>query len=333
MCDAVINATITGVGASLPNKVLTNFDLEKIVDTTDEWITTRTGINERRIAEDDVFTSDLASKASIEAINDAGLTPSDIDLIIVATITPDMCTPAISCIVQKNINAQNAATFDVNAACSGFVYGLTIANQFIKTGYYKNVLVIGADCLSKVTNWKDRNTCVLFGDGAGAVVVSATHKNEGILSTYIGADGTMGDVLTLPAFNVSDEEKEKRVGDNYKTIWMDGQEVFKFAVKIMADATNKALEKVGLTISDVDMIVPHQANMRIVDGATKRLKVNKDKVFTNLQKYGNMSAASIPVALYECYKEGHLKNGNNVVLVGFGGGLTWASTLIKWGKN
>lgn len=325
------NTGIAGVGSYLPDRKLTNSDLENMVDTSDEWITTRTGIKERRIIEDDsVLTSDLAIKASLKALEDANMKPEELDLIIVATITPDMYTPSVSCIVQNRIGAVNAAAMDLNAACSGFVYGLTIADQFISSGYYKNVLLVGVDCLSKIVNWKDRNTCVLFGDGAGAAILKPVPCEEGIISTDIGADGSLGDNLTACAFSVSETEKEKRKGGPLNTLWMDGSEVFKFAVKIMAKATENVLSSINKTIEDVDMIIPHQANSRIVDGAAKRLGISEDKIYTNLDKYGNMSAASIPVALDEVVKKGAIKSGDLVVLVGFGGGLTWGAAAIKW---
>jgi 3-oxoacyl-[acyl-carrier-protein] synthase-3 len=325
------NTGIAGVGSYLPKKRLTNADLEKMVDTSDEWIIARTGIKERRIIEDDsIMTSDLAAEASIRALDDAKMKPEELDLIIVATITPDMFTPSVSCIVQNKIGATKAAALDLNAACSGFTYGMTIADQFIKSGYYKNILLVGADCLSKIVNWKDRNTCVLFGDGAGAVILKPVSSGEGILSTDIGADGSLGDKLTAAAFLNSEIESEKRNGGPLKTLWMDGSEVFKFAVKAMAKSTETVLNKIDKTIGDVDMIVPHQANSRIIDGAAKRLRISKDEIFTNLDKYGNMSAASIPVALDEAVKQGVIKSGDLIILVGFGGGLTWGAAAIKW---
>ncbi len=324
------NAGIVGLGSYLPDRVLTNADLEKMVDTSNEWIISRTGIEQRRIADDNIYVTDIATKAALNAIEDANMKPEEIELIILASITPDMFTPSSACVIQKNIGAVNAAAFDINAACSGFAYALTIASQFIKTGYYSNALVIGADVLSKITDWKDRNTCVLFGDGAGAAVLKAVDAPYGLLATSIGADGSMGGVLTTPALKVTEEEIEKRVSDNARTIWMDGSEVFKFAVKIMGEATKKVLNDADLTIDDVNVIVPHQANIRIVEGAAKRLKIDTKKVFTNLNKFGNMSAASIPVALDQAVKSGFIKNEDIIVLVGFGGGLTWGSAVMRW---
>ncbi|NLY44235.1 MAG: ketoacyl-ACP synthase III [Clostridiaceae bacterium] len=328
--QTVRNAGIVGVGSYVPEKILTNSDLEKIVDTSDEWIRTRTGIEQRRIAEEDVFSSELSARAAMNALKDAGMQPEEVELIIVATITADMLTPSTACIVQHKIGAINAVAFDVNAACSGFIYSLSIASQFIATGQYKNALVIGAETLSKVVDWQDRNTCVLFGDGAGAVVLKATDKEYGILSMHLGADGSIGRNLTIPGLAVEHHEMEKRRPGNYRTLWMDGSEVFKFAVKIMAQATIKVLDNIGLGIDDVDMIIPHQANIRIVNGAAKLLKVSREKIFTNIEKYGNMSAASIPVALHEAVKEGKIRNDDLLVMVGFGGGLTWGSIALRW---
>lgn len=325
-------AGIVGMGSYVPSKILDNFDLEKMVETSDEWIRTRTGIEERRMADADVYTSDLAAEAALRALKDAQMTPEEVELIILATVTPDMYTPSTACIVQDKIGAVNAAAFDINAACSGFLYALAIANQFIKTGCYNNVLVIGADTLTKVTDWKDRNTCVLFGDGAGAAVIKSVDEDYGILGTHMGADGAAGKVLTVPGIFSPQEELDKRISKNPRTIFMEGQEVFKFAVKIMVQATKTVVEEANLTIEDIDVIVPHQANIRIIDSAAKRLKIDKDKVFVNLNKYGNMSAASVPVALSEAVEEQFIKKGDLVVLVGFGGGLTWGSALMRWAK-
>jgi len=324
------NAGIVGIGIYVPEKILTNDELEKMVDTSDEWIKTRTGIAQRRVASDHEYTSDLAVKAAWNALKDANLHPQEVELIIVATITPDMHSPSTACIVQDKIGAVNAAAFDINAACSGFVYALTVANQFITTGCYNNALVIGAETLSKITDWTDRTTCILFGDGAGAAVLQAVEDNKGILSTHIGADGSMGKHLTIPNLHIDSEKLNNHPSANPRVICMDGPEVFKFAVKIMPEATLKVLEKAGLSIDDVDVIIPHQANLRIVDSAAKRLNIRKDKLFINLERYGNTSAASIPIALYEAVKEGLIRSNDVVVLVGFGGGLTWASAVVRW---
>ncbi|MGE4284292.1 MAG: beta-ketoacyl-ACP synthase III [Clostridia bacterium] len=326
------NAGIIGLGMYVPDKIITNLDLEKIVDTSDEWIKTRTGIEQRRIADENIFTSDLAVAAAERALKDAGMQPEEVELIIVATCTPDMYSPSTACIVQHKIGAIKAAALDVNAACSGFIYGITVANQFISNGYYKNALVIGAETLSKVTDWKDRNTCVLFGDGAGAVILKPVAKDTGIMATHLGADGSLGKHLTIPGLFIDSLELEKRSSENPRTVWMNGTEVFKFAVKIMTDAAHAVLNTLDININDVDLIIPHQANIRIVEGAAKRLKVSKDKIFINIQKYGNTSAASVPIALYEAVQEGHVKKDDLLILVGFGGGLTWGSAAIKWVK-
>lgn len=323
-----VHSKIIGLGAYLPEKVLTNADLEKMVDTSDEWITKRTGIKERRIADENTFASDLATQAAKEAVEDAGISPDEIDLIIVSGVSPDMYTPSTSCIVQKNIGAKNAAAFDINAACSGFIFGINTANQFIENGIYETALVIGADTLSKITEYQDRRTCVLFGDGAGAVVLRKCEDGSGIQSIVLGSDGAQGDVLTIAGIREDAIEKERRPFGNTRTIWMDGSEVFKFAVKTMASATEEVLEKIGKTVDDAALIIPHQANKRIIDGAAKRLKCSEEKIFSNVHKYGNMSAACVPIALYEAVKEGKLKQGDLFVLVGFGGGLTWGSSAI-----
>lgn len=324
------NAGIIGTGSCLPDKILTNYDLENIVDTSDEWIRSRTGISERRIAEEETATSDLATIAAKRAIENAGLKPEDIDLIIVSTVTPDMAFPSTACIVQKNIGALNSAAFDLEAACSGFLYGLTIAESFIKTGYYKNVIVIGADILSRITDFEDRNTCVLFGDGAGAAVVSEVPEEFGFLSLNIGADGRGGDLLMQPAGGSRIPASMKSLRDRLHYIKMDGSEVFKFAVRIMSESAVKALEKCGLNREDIDYLIPHQANMRIIDASIKRLKISEDKVYSNLNKYGNISSASVAIAIDEVSRKGFLKDGDVIVLVGFGGGLTWGSAVLKW---
>jgi 3-oxoacyl-[acyl-carrier-protein] synthase-3 len=332
MIQASRNVGIVGIGSCVPEKILTNFDLEKMVETSDEWIKTRTGIEQRRIAGDDEATSDLAFKAAQKALEDADMTPDEIDLIVVATISPDMYTPSTACIVQAKLGASRAAAFDINAACTGFAYGITVASQFILTGYYGNALVIGADKLSSIVDWKDRSTCILFGDGAGAVVLKTVENGYGILSTNIGADGTLGMSLTAPSCHISLEEKEKRNSENSRTIRMDGSEVFKFAVRVLVNATNNALEDLNLKIDDVDLIVPHQANIRIIDAAAKRLGVSSEKIYSNISRFGNMSAASIPIALDDAVREGRIKKGDLLVLVGFGGGLTWGSAVVKWCK-
>ncbi|MCK9267722.1 MAG: ketoacyl-ACP synthase III [Alkaliphilus sp.] len=323
---------ITGTGSCLPEKKLTNFDLEKMVDTTDEWIRTRTGISERRIADNKTATSDLATEAAKIAIDDAGLLLEDIDLIIVATATPDMAFPSTACIVQKNIGAKNAVAFDIEAACSGFLYALAIGEQFIKTGVYRNVLIIGAETLSKITNWKDRRTCVLFGDGAGAAVLQQVEGGLGILSSSLGSDGFRGDYLTQPAGGSRMPASIKTILNDLHYIHMDGREVFKFAVRAMSKSALEIIKDVGYNIEDVDYMIPHQANIRIIEAVAKKINLTMDKVYVNLNDYGNMSVASIPVALDEAVKKGSVKAGDIIILVAFGGGLTWGSSVIKWCK-
>jgi len=324
------NAGILGVGKCIPEKILTNYDLEKMVDTSDEWITQRTGISERRILDDNVPLHQLAAVASQRALENAGIKPEEIDLIIAATETPDYLTPSMSALIQKSISACNAAAFDLNAACSGFVYSLTVANQFIMTGYYKYILVVCCEGLSRVTDWEDRNTCVLFGDASAAVVLGPVEEGFGILNTYIGADGSLGHNITIPCCYINEEEAAKRSGRNKMTIRMVGSEVFKFAVKAMSQSVEKVLEDSGLSINDIKLIIPHQANVRIIEGALKRLEIDENRIYVNVHRYGNTSSASIPVALEEALREGRISEGDNIILVGFGGGLTWASALIKW---
>ena len=323
---------ITGTGSYLPEKELTNFDLEKMVDTTDEWITSRTGIKARRISSENVAASDLATRAAQKAMEDAGIVAEDLDLIIVATVTPDMSFPSTSCIVQKNIGAKNAAAFDIEAACTGFIYAMTIGEQFIKTGFYKNALIIGTEALSKFLDWEDRNTCVLFGDGAGAVIMEKIDGENGILSSYLGADGKNGECLTLPGGGSRTPATHETVDKRLHYIKMDGSDVYKFAVRAMSNSAVRALELSNLQIEEVDFLVPHQANIRIIEAAAKRLKLSMDKVYVNLDNYGNMSAASVPVALDEAARKGCIEKGDNVVLVAFGGGLTWGSIVIRWIK-
>jgi 3-oxoacyl-[acyl-carrier-protein] synthase-3 len=323
---------ILGIGSYLPEKVLTNQEIEKMVDTTNEWIVTRTGIGARHIADESTAASDLATEAAKRALKDANTLPEEIDLIIVATITPDMHFPSTACIVQMNIGAKNAAAFDLGAGCSGFIYGLTVAKQFVETGMYKKILVIGAEALSKVLDWTDRNTCVLFGDGAGAVVVGTTEEGMGILSTYMGADGEGGKFLLIPGGGSRIPATLESVENKLHTIKMDGSEVFKFAVRIMSRASQEAIDRSGYSLEDINYLVPHQANIRIIESAAKKLKLPMDKVHINLNRFGNMSAASIPVALDEAVSQGKIKKGDLVVMVGFGAGLTWGSSVIKWNK-
>lgn len=322
-------AGILGLGLYLPEKRLTNSDIEKMVDTSDQWIITRTGIKERRIAPPEVASSDMGLEASKAAIKDAGLKVKDIDLIITATISPDMIFPATACIIQDKIGAKNAAAFDINAACSGFVVGMIIAQQFVNTGVYNNVLVIGTEKLTSMIDWKDRSTCVLFGDGAGACVVGKT-KDRIILSNFMGADGSGGDFLKIPAGGSRQPTTEETVKNRLHFLKMEGNEVFKIAVRMMAEAANKAVKKAGLACDGIDLLIPHQANIRILTAVAKRMGLPSEKIFMNIEKYGNMSAASTAVALAEASQEKRVKKGDNVVLVAFGGGLTYGAVVIKW---
>ncbi|MBQ0104460.1 MAG: ketoacyl-ACP synthase III [Armatimonadetes bacterium] len=322
-----MNVGIIGMGKAVPEKILTNFDLEKIVETNDEWITTRTGIRERRIVDDKTATSDLASKAAENAISDAGISAEDIDLIIVATITPDYKLPSVASMVQSNIGAKNAATFDLNAGCSGWVYSIATANAFIQSGVYEKVLVIGAETLSTITNWKDRGTCILFGDGAGASVVAKTDE-AGFYAFDLGTDGQV-EPLYAPGSGSKKLTAEPLPGCNNK-IFMVGKDVFKFAVKVQSKSILKLLDKVQMNIEDIDLFVPHQANYRIIESACERLNISQSKFMINLDKYGNTSAASIPLALCEAKEQNRIKKGDVVCVCGFGAGLTWASGLMKW---
>ncbi|MFW5984885.1 MAG: beta-ketoacyl-ACP synthase III [Halanaerobiaceae bacterium] len=322
-------ARITGLGKYVPSRVMTNQDLEEMVDTSDEWITSRTGIKERRIAADDEPTSELAYQASKEALAEADVSPEDLDLIIVATVTPDKLFPATACIIQEKLGAVNAAAYDIEAGCSGFVYAVNTASQFIESGLYENILIVGAETLSKITDWEDRSTCVLFGDGAGAAVLQPTEEG-GFLSFEMGADGTGGQCLQVPAGGSAKPPTEETINNREHFIKMAGNQVFKFAVKTMAQASRKVIEEVGLKPEDIDLFVPHQANTRIINAAARRLNLEPNKVFINLPKYGNTSGASVPIALKEAADEGLIKPGDYIVLVAFGAGLTWASTLIHW---
>jgi len=328
MCEE-IKVGIIGLGKYLPEKVLTNKDLEKMVDTTDEWITTRTGIKERRIAGKDEATSDLASAAAREALKNANLKPEDIDLIIVATITPDMFFPSTACIVQDKLGARPVPSFDISVACSGYIYGIAIARQFIAGGSVNNALIIGAEKLSSVTDWTDRSTCVLFGDGAGAVVLGPV-KTGGILSTYLGADGTKGDLLKLPAGGSRIPASTKSIEDKLHYVKMNGSELFKHAVKIMANAARNATNPLKLKGEDIDLVIPHQANIRILQAVAKKMGLGPEKIYLNIEKYGNMSAASSAVALAEAVEEGRIKKGNKILLDAFGAGLTWGAIVIEW---
>ncbi|MBI3999128.1 MAG: ketoacyl-ACP synthase III [Candidatus Omnitrophica bacterium] len=320
---------ILGLGAYLPEKVLTNLDLEKMVDTSDEWIQSRTGIKERRIAEKGVATSDLAAKAALEAIRSAGLKPTDLELIILATISSDMIFPSTACIVQDKIGAKCPA-FDISAACSGFPYAITIAEGLIRADAYKHILVIGAEVISGFINWKDRSTCVLFGDGAGAAVLGEVKNGHGIMATYLGSDGAQAKLLQIPAGGSAIPPSAASVDAGLHYVQMEGSEVFKSAVRTMSDAIVEVTKRAGIKIEEIDCLIPHQANLRILSAVSERTGIPLEKIFINLDRYGNMSAASTAVALCEAAKEGRLKKNSNVVLVAFGSGLTWAACAIRW---
>jgi 3-oxoacyl-[acyl-carrier-protein] synthase-3 len=323
-------AGILGMGVYVPTKVLTNFDLEKMVDTSDEWIRIRTGISERRIAGDDEATSDLAVKAAEAALEDAGIKAEEIDLILVATSTPDMIYPSTACLVQQKLGIKGCAAFDIQAVCTGFSYALATASQFIQSGMYKNILLIGSDAMSKHINWKDRGTCILFGDGAGAFVMGRVDNGYGVLSNFLAADGSGADLLKIPAGGTQNPGSEETIRNGLHYVQMRGNEVFKFAVKIIPEASLAALDLADLKVEDIDYFVPHQANIRIIDSAIHRLGVPKEKTVVNLSKYGNTSTASIPLALNDVYKSGDLKRGNILLFVGFGAGLTWGANVVRW---
>ena len=325
-------AGIIGIGCYLPEKKLTNQDLEKMVDTSDAWITERTGIKTRHIAAPDQATSDLAYEASLKALADAKTKPEELDMIIVATETPDYKYPSTACLLQAKLGAKNAACFDLSAGCSGFVYALGIGSQRIVSGLYKKILLVGAETLSRIINWTDRNTCVLFGDGAGAAVLGRVDDGYGVLSLELGADGTGGEHLIQPAGGSRNPTTHETVDAYGQCVHMDGQDVFKFAARKMPAACKKVLQKAGMTIDDIALLVPHQANLRIIDNAIDRLKIDRDRVWINIDKHGNMSAACVPVCLTEAQEAGRLKKGDNVIMVAFGAGLTWAGALVKWAK-
>lgn len=321
---------IVAMGKALPARVLSNWDLEQMVETDDHWIRTRTGIDERRIVSETEATSDLALAAARQAVERSGIEPGELDLILVATVTPDTLFPSTACLVQAGLGAERAAAMDLGAACSGFIYALAVARSLVSSRFYSTVLVIGAEVLSRFVDWEDRNTCVLFGDGAGAAVVRAVEPGAGIRSVFLGADGSGGSLLSLPAGGSRQPCSVEAVVAGQQYIHMQGSEVFKFAVKIMGEAAEEAVRLAGLSREDIDYLVPHQANLRIIEAAARRLKLPWERVVVNLQKYGNMSSASIPIALEELLSSGKVEPGQNLVLVGFGAGLTWGSALITW---
>jgi 3-oxoacyl-[acyl-carrier-protein] synthase-3 len=326
----VPRASIVATGSYVPSRVLTNADLEKMVDTTDEWIVTRTGIRERRIAAPDEATSDMGAEAARRALASAGVAAEDVDIIIVATITPDMGFPNTACFVQAKIGAKNAFCFDIEAACSGFVYALDIARQYIGTGSARTALVIGAEKISCITDWTDRSMCVLFGDAAGAAVVQSVPGRSGILASVMKSDGTLSDLLKLPGGGSRHPTSPETIAQGLHYMKMEGRDVFKHAVTCMTDVARRALERAGLTVDDLDLIIPHQANQRIVSAIGERLGGAPEKYFVNLDRYGNTSAASVILALDEAHRMGRLQRGDRVLLVAFGGGFTWGATVLEW---
>lgn len=325
------SSRIAGLGRYVPRTVLTNADLERMVDTTDEWITVRTGIKERRVAAPEEATSDLAVEAAREALEQAGVDAAELDLILVGTASPDMIFPATACLVQDRLGARRAGALDVSAACSSFVYALGLAHAQVTSGLAERVLVVGADTLSRITNWKDRATCVLFGDSAGAAVVVPSDGERGMLSFWLGADGSGSALLSLPAGGSRLPASFETVERAQHTIHMNGPEVFKFASRIIPRAIEEACQRAGVSVDEVDLFIPHQANVRIIQAAADRLGQPMEKFYVNVHKYGNTSSASVPVALYEAVEEGRVRPGDLVVLVAFGGGLTWASCALRWG--
>lgn len=325
-----IRSRIIGLGSYVPERVLTNYDLEKMVDTSHDWILDRTGILERRIASEDEATSDLAYLASQMAIKDAGVKSEDLDFIIVATVTPDMLFPSTACLVQQKLSVQGIFAFDISAACSGFIYALSVADQYIRSGIYRTGLVVGADAFSKVVDWTDRNTCVLFGDGAGAAVLQADTSESGLISTHLYSDGALWDLLYVPGGGSRNPPSEAMLRNRLQYIKMRGNETFKVAVNTLSEVIKEALKCNGLTPDDIKLFIPHQANLRIIQAISKKLNVPLERFKINLDCYGNTSAASVPIALYETVKEGKIGKGDYVLLEAFGAGLTWGAALIKW---
>ena len=324
------SAKIVGVGSYAPPKVLTNKDLEKMVDTSNEWIIERTGIRERHIADDKTATSDIGLEAARRALEDAKINPEELDLIVVATVTPDFVFPATACLIQDRLGAKKAAAFDLEAACSGFLYGLSVAKGFIASGEYDTVLVIASEVLSKITDWEDRGTCILFGDGAGAAVLKPAKEGQGILSSYLRADGGNWDLLRVPAGGSRTPATHDSIDKRLHYMKMEGNKVFKIAVQSMQEAALEGMKRAGVKAEELSLLIAHQANARIVNAVAKRLGLPSEKVYINLDRYGNTSAASIPLALDEAVKKGRIKKGDLIILVAFGGGFTWASCVMRW---
>lgn len=326
----MIHARITGTGSYAPKKIVTNQDLEKLVDTSDEWITERTGIKERRIADKNQTTSDLAYEASRKALKAAGLEAEELDLIITATTTPDMIMPNLGCVLQEKLGAKKAAAFDIVAACSGFLYGMSIADAFIRSGAHKNILLVGAEILSRFTDWEDRGTCIIFGDGAGAVVIQRHSGKRGILSTHLHSDGSLGELLYVPAGGTLHPASHETIHKRMHYIKMKGNELFKVAVRALEEVVQEALTFNKVKPEEIDFLIPHQANLRIIQAMAQRLKMPMEKVVVTLPKYGNTSAASIPMALDKAVRDGRIKENHLILFEAFGGGLTWASALVRW---
>ena len=325
------NVRIAGTGSYLPEKILTNAELEILVETSDDWITSRTGIKERRIAAEGELTSHLAAKAAEKALEQAGIEAADVELIIVATITPDTLTPATACYVQQHLGALKSVAFDVSAACSGFLYALELARHSVGAGAFKNAVIIGAEKLSAFVNWKDRNTCVLFGDGAGAAVLVPSENGDGrILSSHLGTDGAQAELLNIPGGGAACPITLENADQNLAVLSMQGREVFKHAVNAMRRASEQAIESAGLTAADISLVIPHQANIRIIDAVVERIDIDPKDVFINVDKYGNTSAAAVAIALDEANRQGRINSGDKILLVAFGAGLTWASAVIEW---
>ncbi len=324
------SAGILGVGYAVPDRRLTNFDLEKMVETSDEWITTRTGIKERRIADEGTAASDLAVLAARRALAEAKVEPADIDLIIVATVTGDYPFPSTACLVQDRLGIQGAAAYDLAAGCSGFVYGLDQAWHGVRVGAYRHALVIGSEVLSRIVDWQDRSTCVLFGDGAGAVVIGPVPEGYGLMASYLGSDGAGADKLYIPAGGSRRPLTAEAIAAGEQYLRMCGNDVFKFAVRVMEEASLEVLRRAGWSPSDVDLFIPHQANIRIIDAAARRLGLEPERIVVNVDRYGNTSAASIPIALAEALEAGRVRPGHRIVCVGFGAGLTWGAVALRW---
>jgi 3-oxoacyl-[acyl-carrier-protein] synthase-3 len=328
--DVMIRSRIIATGAYVPPKVLTNFDLEKMVETTDEWILSRSGIRERRIVEKNVSTSDLGAQAALRALNAAGLSPGDLDYIITGTNSPDMFFPCTGCFIQAKIGAKKAAAFDVSAGCTSFIHTLSLADKFIKENPSRKVMALGAEIMSKVADWTDRGTCVLFGDGAGAVILAGEEGERGVLSTHLHSDGSLWELLYLPGGGSANPSSHETVDKRLHYIKMAGNQLFKVAVRALAEVSQEALQFNGLKSEDIDIMIPHQANTRIIEAAAKMINFPMEKVFLNIDKYGNTSSATIPIAMDEAQREGKVKAGDLMLLCSFGTGVTWGSAVIRW---